>query len=128
MKPLLLISKYESYFCQQAGMLRTEHGEYWMEPSFQHTPTASGVQHPHLIYKRSALQPPPQRGKGKGKGKGRGKGKGNRKAKIRYNKNGVHKKRRGRRGKNCATKEPPREEFAKMEQIHEQKVNTRITL
>ncbi|KAL0821080.1 hypothetical protein ABMA28_005711 [Loxostege sticticalis] len=37
-----------------AGLLRTEHGEYWIEPSNQ-IPTDSSQGRPHVIYKRSAL-------------------------------------------------------------------------
>ncbi|XP_077291043.1 ADAM metallopeptidase with thrombospondin type 1 motif B [Arctopsyche grandis] len=83
-----------------AGMLRTEHGEYWVEPSLQHTPAAEGDEHPHVIYKRSALRSARR--------------KNNREPgeKRRNNKNenneGRRRKRRRRRAKNCATKQPRR--------------------
>ncbi|XP_075979285.1 ADAM metallopeptidase with thrombospondin type 1 motif B [Anticarsia gemmatalis] len=37
-----------------AGLLRTEHGEYWIEPSKQQ-PTDSSAPRPHVIFKRSAV-------------------------------------------------------------------------
>ncbi|XP_013140287.1 PREDICTED: A disintegrin and metalloproteinase with thrombospondin motifs 7-like [Papilio polytes] len=37
-----------------AGLLRTEHGEYWIEPSNQ-VPTDSSAGRPHVIFKRSAV-------------------------------------------------------------------------
>ncbi|XP_052742617.1 A disintegrin and metalloproteinase with thrombospondin motifs 7 isoform X1 [Bicyclus anynana] len=37
-----------------AGQLRTEHGEYWIEPS-KHKPTDGSPGHPHIIFKRSAV-------------------------------------------------------------------------
>lgn len=42
------------HFFQQAGLLRTEHGEYWIEPSNQlATDNTNG--RPHVIFKRSAV-------------------------------------------------------------------------
>ncbi|KPJ19387.1 A disintegrin and metalloproteinase with thrombospondin motifs 7 [Papilio machaon] len=38
----------------KAGLLRTEHGEYWIEPSNQ-VPTDSSAGRPHVIFKRSAV-------------------------------------------------------------------------
>lgn len=38
----------------QAGLLRTEHGEYWIEPSSQ-VPTDNSAGRPHIIFKRSAV-------------------------------------------------------------------------
>ncbi|CAG4944130.1 unnamed protein product [Parnassius apollo] len=37
-----------------AGLLRTEHGEYWIEPSNQ-VPTDNSAGRPHVIFKRSAV-------------------------------------------------------------------------
>lgn len=79
-------------------MLRTEHGEYWVEPSLQHTPAAEGDEHPHVIYKRSALRTA-RRKNNKEPGERRRNSKNN---------EGKRRKRRRRRAKNCATKQPRR--------------------
>lgn len=47
-------SKPLRYFLLQAGHLRTEQGEYWIEPSNQ-IPTDSSKGRPHIIFKRSAV-------------------------------------------------------------------------
>lgn len=41
-------------FYLQAGLLRTEHGEYWIEPSKQ-IPKDSSEPRPHVIFRRSAV-------------------------------------------------------------------------
>lgn len=90
-----------TFFLFQAGLLRTEHGEYWVEPSLQHSPNNENEEHPHVIYKRSALKTARRNAR--------------REARLHRdpeNEEKKHKKgrrkRRRRRSKNCATKEPPR--------------------
>ncbi|KAI5643860.1 reprolysin family propeptide domain-containing protein [Phthorimaea operculella] len=41
-----------------SGLLRTEHGEYWIEPS-QNKPSDSNAPRPHVIFKRSAVNKVP---------------------------------------------------------------------
>lgn len=51
---IFIVIWYQCCVCSQAGMLRTEQGEYWIEPSDQE-PQNRSEGRPHVIFKRSAV-------------------------------------------------------------------------